>query len=293
MFGFLNVDKPASVTSRDVVNRVQRLVRPFKVGHCGTLDPLATGVLVIAIGPATRLVEYVQRMPKTYHGTFLLGKSSDTEDIEGQVVELPAAPVPTEQQLKAASPQFLGTIQQVPPAYSALKVAGQRSYDLARSGKSAEHQPRPVEIHALEIVRYDYPELELLIRCGSGTYVRSLGRDLARAVGTEAVMSALWREAIGSFCVESGLGCNKLTQESIRQYLLPPIMALGDLPRLVVSDQESHRLSLGQSIAPREQVAARELVAVNGAGELLAVLQPDSRGTWKPAKNFCAAGSSS
>lgn len=289
MFGLFNLDKPAGVTSRDVVNRVQRLVKPHKVGHCGTLDPLATGVLVIAIGPATRLVEYVQRMPKTYRGTFLLGRSSDTEDVEGQIVELPAAPVPTEPQLKAALPQFLGTIQQVPPAYSALKVAGQRSYELARGGKAAEHQPRPVEIRSLEIVRYAYPELELLIRCGSGTYVRSLGRDLARAVGTEAVMSVLRREAIGPFDVASGIACDALTLELIRQHLLPPTLALGDIARIVVSDQELHRLSLGQSVAPREKLAVQELVAVSAAGELLAVLEPDSRGTWKPAKNFCAA----
>jgi tRNA pseudouridine55 synthase len=289
MFGLLNLDKPAGVTSRDVVNRVQRLVKPHKVGHCGTLDPLATGVLVIALGPATRLVEYVQRMTKTYRGTFLLGKRSDTEDIEGQVAELSAPPIPSREQLETAIPQFLGTIQQTPPAFSALKVAGQRSYDLARRGQPAELAPRPVEIHALEILRYSYPELELQIRCGSGTYIRSLGRDLARAVGTEAVMSALRREAIGPFDVANGFGCDRLTMESIRQHLLPPIMALGDMPRIVVSEQELQRLSLGQSVAPSEKVAAHELVAVNAVGELLAVLQPDSRGTWKPAKNFAVS----
>ena len=292
MFGLLNLDKPVCVTSRDVVNRVQRLVRPMKVGHCGTLDPLATGVLVIAIGPATRLVEYVQRLPKTYRGTFLLGRSSDTEDIEGQVTELPSAPIPTEQHFQAAVPLFLGTIQQVPPAFSALKVAGRRSYDLARDGNAAEHQPRPVEIYALEIVRYAYPELELQIRCGSGTYMRSLGRDLARAVGTEAVMSALRREAIGQFDLVGSIGCDDLTLESLRSHLLPPIMALGDMPRIVVTDQELQRLSLGQSLAPRESATASEMAAVSAAGELLAVLQPDSRGTWKPAKNFCAAAGS-
>ena len=285
MFGLLNLDKPAGVTSRDVVNRVQRLVRPHKVGHCGTLDPLATGVLVVAIGPATRLVEYVQRMPKTYRGTFLLGRSSDTEDIEGQVTERPSAPIPTELQLRAVLPQFLGTIQQVPPAYSALKVAGQRSYDLARGGNAAEHPPRPVVIESLEIVRYAYPELELLIRCGSGTYVRSLGRDLARAVGTEAVMSALRREAIGPFHAAESTSSGDLTLDSIRVRLLPPGMALGAMPQISISAEEQHRLALGQSIASGVAQAG-ELAAVNAAGDLVAILTRDSRGTWKPAKNF-------
>jgi tRNA pseudouridine55 synthase len=286
MFGLLNLDKPAGVTSRDVVNRVQRLVKPHKVGHCGTLDPLATGVLVIAIGPATRLVEYVQRMPKTYCGTFLLGRSSDTEDIEGQVVEVPAAPIPTEEQLQAALPKFVGTIQQMPPAYSALKVAGQRSYDLARRGKSVDLQPRPAEIYALELIRYEYPELELRIRCGSGTYVRSLGRDLGRALGTEAVMSALRREAIRAFRAEEGLTPDVLTRDVIHQRLLSPRLALGAMPHYVVSAEEQQRLELGQAIPLSADIAADEIAAVSAAGNLVAILAPLARGTWKPAKNF-------
>src|SRR5947207_2278424 len=115
MFGLLNVDKPAEWTSRDVVNRVQRLIRPHKVGHAGTLDPLATGVLVVAIGPATRLIEYVQRMPKTYRGTFLLGRTSDTEDVQGTVTELPAATIPPRENIEATIPRFIGTIKQRPP----------------------------------------------------------------------------------------------------------------------------------------------------------------------------------
>src|SRR3954463_11650952 len=134
MFGFLNIDKPAGMTSRDVVNQVQRALRPLKVGHAGTLDPLATGVLVIAVGQATRLVQYVQRLPKTYRGTFLLGRRSDTEDVDGQVVELIDAPTPSLPALESAAQQFIGTIQQRPPAYSALKIAGQRAYELARRG---------------------------------------------------------------------------------------------------------------------------------------------------------------
>jgi tRNA pseudouridine55 synthase len=290
--GLLNVDKPAGVTSRDIVNRVQRGLRPLKVGHCGTLDPLATGVLVIAIGPATRLVEYVQRMPKTYRATFLLGRSSDTEDIEGSVVELPSAPIPAREQIQAALPQFLGTIQQVPPAYSALKVAGQRSYDLARRGKPADLQPRPVEIYALELIRYEYPELELRMRCGSGTYVRSLGRDLARALGTETVMSALRREAIGPFTAEAAIRLDDPTKTPLREQLLPPILALGEMLRIILTPDEHKRVGQGQSIVSRGGSPAGELAALNAAGELVAILGPDGRGNWKPTKNFAATSSS-
>ena len=291
MFGLLNLDKPAGVTSRDVVNRVQRLVKPHKVGHCGTLDPLATGVLVIAIGPATRLVEYVQRMPKTYRGTFLLGKSSDTDDIEGQVIDLPAPPIPTREQLHAVIPKFLGTIQQTPPAFSALKIAGQRSYDLARRGQSAELASRSVEVHALEIVRYAYPELELLIRCGSGTYVRSLGRDLARSVGTEAVMSALRREAIGPFQIAETVSADTLALQLIHERLQPAAMALGEMPQVGISAKDQRRLALGQSIADLSPTEASELAAVAQDGRLIAILERDGRGAWKAAKNFAAAGS--
>src|SRR6478609_12096076 len=213
MFGLLNVDKPAGITSRDVVNRVQRLVRPHKVGHAGTLDPLATGVLVIAIGPATRLIEYVQRMPKSYQGTFLLGRTSDTEDVEGNVVELPHTPVPSRDDILAAIPRFLGTIEQRPPAFSALKVAGQAAYKLARRGEAVELAARPVEIISIDLVRYEYPELELRVRCGSGTYIRSLGRDLAEALGSAAVMSQLRRIAIGPFQVEESLQLADLALE--------------------------------------------------------------------------------
>ena len=289
MFGFLNVDKPAGLTSRDVVNRVQRLVKPHKVGHAGTLDPLATGVLVVAIGPATRLIEYVQRLPKTYQATFLLGRTSDTEDVEGDVVELPGAYIPTEEQLNAALPQFVGTIQQRPPAYSALKVEGQRAYQLARRGAAVELAARPVEIFSLEILRYAYPELELLVRCGSGTYVRSLGRDLAQSLGTGAVMSALRRLAIGPFDTASAVAVAELSLDLIQQRLQPPLLALGELPHVEVNEQESSRLSQGQTIRNRWNLPGVELVAVNSAGQLVALLRPANAGQLRPAKCFPAS----
>ena len=286
MFGLLNLNKPAGVTSRDVVNRVQPLVRPAKVGHAGTLDPLATGVLVVGVGPATRLVEYVQRMPKTYCGTFLFGRTSNTEDVEGQVRELPAPPQPTSDSIRKAMSRLVGTIEQVPPAFSALKLGGQRAYDLARRGEPVELAARPVEIFGLELVSYAYPELTLLVRCGSGTYVRSLGRDLARSLGSDAVMSALRREAIGPFSIDSSLECESLTATAIESHLLSPLLAVGDLPRIDVNDAEARRLAMGQTIENRWGRAELELAAVNERNELIAIAVPIGEREIRASKGF-------
>jgi len=286
MFGLLNIDKPAGVTSRDVVNRVQRLVRPHKVGHAGTLDPLATGVLVVAIGPATRLIEYVQRMPKTYQGTFLLGRTSDTEDVEGHVVELPDAAVPTREDIATAIPRFIGTIEQRPPAYSALKVAGKAAYKLARRGETVELAPRAVKIQSIEVIRYEFPELELRVQCGGGTYIRSLGRDLAESLNTGAVMSALRRLAIGPFTVNEAIDCDSLSAPLIEKNLLSPLLALGQLPHIELSNDQITRVMQGQMISATHQPAADEIAAVDNRGQLVALLKPTSDGKLAPLKCF-------
>jgi tRNA pseudouridine55 synthase len=293
MFGLLNLDKPSGPTSRDVVNRVQRLVKPHKVGHAGTLDPLASGVLVVAVGAATRLVEYVQRMEKTYCGTFLLGRTSDTEDVQGEVVELAGAPVPTANQIRNVLPQFVGRIEQRPPAFSALKVAGQRAYDLARRGDDVELAARPVEVHSIDLLRFEYPELVLHIRCGSGTYVRSLGRDLARAVGTGAIMSGLRREAIGPFRAADSMQPDRLDAESIRRGLLPAGWAVSGMPQLEVDAAELLRLSQGQSIRNRLAIGGSEIAALDAAGNLAAILVPADEGLLRPTKCFVASASAS
>jgi len=286
MFGLLNIDKPAGVTSRDAVNVVQRLVRPHKVGHAGTLDPLATGVLIVAIGPATRLVEYVQRMPKTYEAGFLLGRRSDTEDIEGAVVELSEPPIPSREQVEAVLPQFIGTIQQGPPAYSALKVAGRRAYRMARRGEAVELAARPVEIHSIEIVGYEYPKLGLKVRCGSGTYIRSLGRDLARALSTEAVMSALRRTEIGPFHAADALALDSLTFPRICERLISPVQALSGMPQIVIDADEQQRILRGREILNRFGVTGDEVAALAASGQLTAILSRADDTTLRPAKCF-------
>jgi tRNA pseudouridine55 synthase len=289
MFGLLNVDKPAGVTSRDVVNRVQRLVRPHKVGHAGTLDPLATGVLIVAIGPATRLVEYVQRMPKTYQGTFLLGRVSDTEDVDGNAVDLPNAPIPKREGILAAIPRFVGTIEQRPPAYSALKVAGRPAYKLARRGEAVDLAPRPVEIISIDLIRYDYPELELRVQCGGGTYIRSLGRDLAESLGSGAVMSALRRLAIGPFNAAQGIAIDQLDGPTIGASLLPPLLALGELPQIVLNHEEIARARQGRIISATYDPTAAEIAAVDSGGHLVAILKPAGDRKLTPLKCFAVS----
>jgi tRNA pseudouridine55 synthase len=285
MFGFLNVNKPKGVTSRDVVNRVQRLVRPVKVGHAGTLDPLATGVLVLALGPATRLIEYAQAGRKRYRGEFLLGRRSDTEDLEGVVTELPDPPRPTRDDIEALLPRFVGRIEQRPPAYSALKVAGRRAYDLARRGEAVELAPRPVEVYELTLVDYDYPQVTLDVVCGAGTYIRSLGRDVGEALGTAAVMSSLARTAVGEFPLNEACDFDTLSPETIRARLESPLKALAGMPRVRLNEAELDRIARGMTVTIREYGRSGELAAVDERGRLRAILHPRGDG-WGPARNF-------
>ena len=291
----LNLNKPAGLTSRDVVNRVQRLARPAKVGHAGTLDPLATGVLVVCVGAATRLIEYVQQMPKGYLGTFLLGCHSPTEDVEGEVTRLADPPVPTRDQVVAAAQRWVGRIEQRPPAYSALKVGGRRAYALARRGEEVSLQPRPVTIHRIEVKAYAYPELTLEIECGSGTYIRSLGRDLAESLGTAAVMSALVRTRVGNFDLGEAVDPGQLSADNWTDYLLPTLRAVDLLPRIVLSAEQIRQIAHGQNIAVQSlppdalQTAsqdAQRYAAVDEAGQLVAILGHRGPGLLRPLRNL-------
>lgn len=284
--GVLNVNKPSGATSRRVVDAVQRLVRPAKAGHAGTLDPLASGVLVVCVGQATRLIEYVQRMPKRYRGTFLLGRTSPTEDVEGEVTLLAEAPAPPAAELAAAAERLVGWIDQRPPVYSALKVAGRRAYDMARAGERVELEARRVRIDRLDILRYEYPELDLEVECGGGTYIRSLGRDLARSLRTDAVMSALVRKAIGGFHLEDACSIDDLSRENIVQRLLPPAAAVGGLPAIRLAPDEVARLAHGQRIAGQLPPGAEEAAGFDVNGRLAAILVARD-GCLSPARNFC------
>jgi len=290
LFGLLNINKPAGFTSRDEVNQIQRLVRPCKVGHAGTLDPLATGVLVMCLGRATRLIEYVQRLPKRYIATFELGKTSETEDIEGEVHDVPDAPQPTLAKLEGVLPDFTGTIDQLPPKYSALKLGGKRAYDLARAGKPVDLKPRPISIHKLSVVEYAYPHLVLDISCGSGTYVRSLGRDIAATLGTATVMTALLRSEIGGFRVADAVASKSLDRASLEEQILAPDEKLLSLPRIDLTAEELEEVSHGRLVQDRWSLDVPEIAAFGPSHNLAAIMRPHDTTQLRTLRNFVAPG---
>jgi tRNA pseudouridine55 synthase len=296
MNGLLNVEKPEGVTSRDVVNWVVRALprskpRP-KVGHAGTLDPLASGVLVVAIGRATRLIEYVQRMAKTYHSTILLGAVSDTLDADGTVEAVPDAPRPTEAMVLDALASQVGTIEQLPPAFSALRVEGKRAYDLARQGKAVELAPRKVRIARVALVRFEWPELEVEVDCGAGTYIRSIARDVGDGLGCGGLIRTLRRTRIGPFLVGDALraeGPGSLSLDLIADRLRPMREAVADLPALTLGAEGAEAVRLGRSVGPVEGLpaptSAGEAALLDPGGELLAIAEVDpGLGCYRPRR---------
>ncbi|AMV39997.1 tRNA pseudouridine(55) synthase TruB [Planctomyces sp. SH-PL62] len=278
--GILNVDKPPGLTSRDVVNRVGRLLpKRVKAGHAGTLDPLATGVLVVCIGPATRLIEYVQRMGKTYRSTFRLGARSDTHDVDGTVVATVDPQVPTLAEIEEALASQIGEILQQPPEYSALKVAGRRAYDLARAGEVVELAPRPVHVGRIQILGYDWPRLEVEIDCGSGTYIRSIARDVGEALGCGALMETLVRTRIGVFAQEEAVAPDDLDRDSFADALRPALDAVPDLPRIALDEGQTADVLLGRRVVA-EAPAGSQVALVAPDGRLLALGEAGPEGLW-------------
>jgi tRNA pseudouridine55 synthase len=290
MIGILNLNKPRGITSRGALDLVKRLVRPAKCGHAGTLDPLASGVLVVCVGKATRLIEFVQQMPKKYRATFLLGRTSPTEDLEGEVTELVDAPIPSRSAIDEACSRFVGTIEQRPPVFSALKVKGRPAYALARKGRTVELASRPVTVHRLAVVSYEYPELVLDIECSAGTYVRSLGRDLAESLGTGAVMSGLVRTAVGPFAIEGGVSPRELSRDNLHEHLRPATAAVESLPQVVLTAEQVTELEYGRPIQGVPAGAGSLTVAFDPAGEMIALLEADAEGPWWPKVSFVGRG---
>ena len=258
-YGFLNVDKPAGLTSRDAVNRAVWLLqkrtglRKIKVGHCGTRDPMATGVLVIGVGSATRLTTRVQQHRKTYRGSFQLGLTTATDDVTGEPIRevtIEAGQF-SEASVRELLREFTGRISQVPPAFSAVKVGGKRAYKLARKGRTVEIKPREVDVYSLKMIRFSVgsqADLELEIECGSGTYVRSIGRDIGDRLGCGAAMSSLSRTAIGPFPLESAVPLGELAVGNILEHLEPTALSVCHLPTRPLSKIETRRIFDGRPI---------------------------------------------
>lgn len=285
-FGLLNLYKPSGPTSHDIVARVRRGTRVKQIGHAGTLDPLATGVLVLCVGAATRLSEYVMGSPKTYRATIHFGVQTETYDAEGAVIARDPRPI-HESAIRAALPAFTGPIEQLPPLYSAIKQGGRRLYDLARSGISVERKPRPVTIYALELLSWDPPLATLEVVCSPGTYIRSLAHDLGCAVGVGAHLAALERTASGHFTAAEAVHwadfADALAAETWRHYLLPADSALPDAAAVHLSSEQTLRVLHGNTIPAAAPGALAR--AYDPQGRFFAVLI--RRGDlWQPAKVF-------
>lgn len=290
MNGIFNVDKPAGMTSHDVVAVVRKISGESRVGHAGTLDPMATGVLLVCIGQATRVVEYLTDHDKKYHARIRLGIETDTYDATGTVVAEKQVSV-TVDQIKEALAGFSGRISQHPPAYSAIKQNGVPLYKLARQGIDVETEPREVEIYSILLTAFTPPDLEIDIHCSKGTYVRSLAHDLGAKLGCGAHLSALTRTASGQFTLENAIALDRLkdafANHFAEQFLNPIDEALLQFEAIVVEPGIVKRIQQGSPLICEREYSTPLLRVYSTRGELIAIMEPSGEpGTWKPKKVF-------
>ena len=288
--GWVVLDKPLGMGSTKAVGRVRWLFGAAKAGHGGTLDPLASGVLPIALGEATKTVPFVMDSRKEYSFTLHFGEARSTEDAEGEVTATSEAR-PTDETIRAALAAFVGEIEQTPPAYSALKIDGQRAYALARAGEAVAMKPRKVTIEHLALVgRPDRDHADFVVTCGKGTYIRSLGRDLALALGTVGHLSALRRTAAGPFREEAAISLSKLEAlghiPALLGVLAPVSTALDDIPALALTEAQSDRLRQGQPVLlTQDAPPSGALVRAELGEKLVALVQSDGTSI-KPVRVF-------
>lgn len=276
--GFLVIDKPASLTSHDVVDAARRWLGARRVGHLGTLDPLATGVLPLAVRSTTKLVSFVQDRSKSYTGTIRLGIETDTLDAEGRILRTFEGSLPDEAEIRDALRHFLGDIEQIPPMFSAVKKGGVPLHKLAREGREVEREPKAVHIDRLDVLKYEAPFLELSVDCSGGTYVRALAADLGARLGCGGHLAGLRRTRSGPFDLSLALTPETLDAEmesgGIEKRLIPPLGVLG-LPALRVDDEEIRQLQRGNEIevpgSPLEP--GSRMAAHDGSGRVVAIVE--------------------
>jgi tRNA pseudouridine55 synthase len=278
--GWVILDKPVGLGSTPAVSKVRRLFGAQKAGHGGTLDPLASGVLPIALGEATKTVPFVMDGRKEYRFTLCFGQARSTEDAEGEVTATSDLR-PTDAEIRRALAAFVGDIEQVPPAFSALKIEGKRAYDLARAGQPVALKPRRVLIERLELLdRPDTDHADLVVSCGKGTYIRSLGRDLAVSLGTVGYLSALRRTAVGPFREEAAISLPKLEAlghiPALLGALAPVATALDDIPALALTEAQADRLRQGQPVLlTRDAPPSGALLRAETGSRLVALVRSD------------------
>ncbi len=287
--GVLVVDKPVGLTSHDVVQIVRKGTNIRRAGHTGTLDPRASGVLVILIGPAVRLSEYVSASDKRYQAVVRLGVSTDTYDADGRVEH--TAPVNvTETQFEVALKDFIGEIEQVPPPYSAVKVKGRKAYEMAREGEEVDLSPRKIKVYNLELLEWAPPEAVIDVYCSSGTYVRSLAHDLGTKLGCGAHLVGLRRTKSGRFTLRDAVSMRKLKEHfdngTWYQLLIPAAEALSDWPAIELSAEQVDAIRHGHRIVA-DPIQGERARGISEQGELVALMEfEQASGEWQPKKVF-------
>jgi tRNA pseudouridine55 synthase len=292
--GALVVDKPVGMTSHDVVQAIRNGTGLRRAGHTGTLDPRASGVLVILVGPAVRLSEYVSASDKRYQAIIRLGGSTDTFDAEGKVTLSKDPLTVTEEQFDKALQTFVGEIEQTPPPYSAVKVQGRKAYEMARQGEEVDLTPRKITVHHLEVLEWAPPEVVIDVHCSSGTYVRSLANDLGVMLGCGAYLVGLRRTKSGRFSLRDSVPLRKLqeafTAGNWYQYLIPAAEALGDWPAVELNPDEVEGVRHGHRVKVVGEPTETKVRGVSTQGELVAlmeiVINEDGSREWQPKKVF-------
>jgi tRNA pseudouridine55 synthase len=283
--GVLNIDKPQGLTSHDVVNQIRRLSGLRRVGHAGTLDPLATGVLLLCLGRATRLVEYMLGQRKKYEATIRLGQTTNTYDADGEIVVERPVNV-SEETLVHALAHFRGSIQQQPPLFSAVKKGGQPLYQFARRGIDVERPLRDVTIYALELLEWSAPYLRLHVECSAGTYIRSLAHDLGETLDCGGHIVALRRTAVGNFTIGEAIRLRELTQDNLGLHLQPGDTAVAHLPRLDLAMVEAETLQQGRPLLSLASQSENTLArAYDSTGRFIGIVI-HHEGFWQPRKMF-------
>jgi tRNA pseudouridine55 synthase len=276
MIGFLPVDKPSGPTSHDIVAMARRALGERRIGHTGTLDPFATGLLLLCVGSATRLAEYMAGLEKAYEATARIGIRTATLDRTGEVVATSEAwtALATET-IRAAFQEQVGRRHQLPPAYSAKKIAGRRAYDMARAGVDVAPAAVEVEIHALSILAVDPPFVRFALRCSTGTYVRAVARDAGEALGVGAHLTQLRRTAIGRFTVDRAIPADRLAEpDAVAAALVSPVDGLGHLPLVRLAARDAEDIRHGRAIAAPDG-AAEGTVVLAADGEVVAMAESD------------------
>lgn len=262
--GFFLIDKPQNITSHDVVGIIRRLTGIRRVGHTGTLDPLATGALLVVVGSATRLIPYAPHEPKTYEATIILGATTDTDDLQGKQTATYPSKQPSKEEVEKTLSTFIGPIDQIPPQYAAIKVKGKKLYEYARAGETIERQPRSVTIHNLELIEYEYPSLSITATVSSGTYIRALARDIGEQLHTGGYIAVLRRTKIHDWLVKNCVKVEDIKPENWTTHLHPTIELVKHLPQIILDNSNVAKFQQGIGVSvnlPTNQLTSDQPVA--------------------------------